>query len=75
MKKTKILYITTAYYPNMKGGSERSLKLFVDGVVKNKEFECVVLSFDATSKKITEEYDGNVKIIRVKKIKLNPNIL
>lgn len=75
MKKIKILYITTSYYPNMQGGSERSLKLFVDGIVKTKGFECVVLSFDAISKETTEEYDGNVKIIRVKKINLNPNTL
>jgi glycosyltransferase involved in cell wall biosynthesis len=61
----KVLFITPAYYPNLEGGSERSLKIIAEGLAK-EGIDVVVLSFDSKNGTINEKLNG-VKVIRVKK--------
>jgi len=68
----KVLYITPNYFPNLKGGSERSLKILAEGMAE-KGVSVSVLSFDGESKE-TEEING-VKVIRIKKPKIKPNTI
>ncbi len=75
MKNTRILYITPRYYPNLAGGSERSIKMLAEGIASKKGYECYVLSFDGTNKKISYEEYNKVKVIRVKKISMSPDTL
>lgn len=70
MKKLKILFITPAYYPNLIGGSERSLKILAEGLVK-RGIDIVVFSFDGDKKISYENYNG-VKIVRFKKPRFKP---
>ena len=75
MEKIKILYITPAYYPNIIGGSERSVKMLAEGIAKDNKFKCFVLSFDGKSKKPKFESYNDVNVIRVKKLNISPNTL
>src|SRR3989344_4516166 len=70
----KVLFITPAYYPNLKVGSERSLQMITEGLAK-KKIDVVVLSFDNNKKEVTREEYNRVKVIRVKKVKIGPNTL
>lgn len=56
----KILIVNTFYYPNMKGGTEQSVKLLAEGLVK-RGHEVFVLTGDNSD--ITEE--NGVRIIRL----------
>jgi len=67
----KIVLITPCYYPNLSGGSERSLKMLAEGFVK-KGLKVSVLSFDGIERKKIERLN-EVKVIRVKKLNLKPN--
>ena len=69
----KLLFISPKYYPTQGGGSERSLKLLVDGLLK-KGHDVSVLSFDG-KKRIIEESINGAKVIRVKKLSLKPSTL
>jgi len=69
----KVLYITPYYYPNLIGGSERSLRILCEGMAKRR-VTVSVLSFDGKNKK-TEEYFNGVKVIRIKKPSWKPNTL
>jgi glycosyltransferase involved in cell wall biosynthesis len=69
----KILFITPYYYPNLAGGSERSLKIFAEGLVK-KKVKVTVLSFDGKSAPMEENHNG-VKVLRVKNWNIKPNTL
>ncbi|PIN89497.1 hypothetical protein COU57_05875 [Candidatus Pacearchaeota archaeon CG10_big_fil_rev_8_21_14_0_10_32_14] len=75
MEKIKILYISPAYYPNIIGGSERSVKMLAEGIAEDDRFECFVLSFDGKSKEPQHEEYNKVKVIRVKKLNITPNTL
>ncbi len=55
-------------------GSERSLKILAEGLVK-KGVEVSVLSFDKEEKGVLEEKLNGVKVIRVEKMKISPNTL
>ena len=70
----RVLFVTPLYYPNLKGGSERSLKILAEGMVK-KGVGVSVLSFDNDKKGVLEEKLNGVKVIRVKKMKITPNTL
>ena len=61
MEKIKILYISPAYYPNIIGGSERSVKMLAEGIAEDDRFECFVLSFDGKSKEPQHEEYNKVK--------------
>ncbi|MBS3083568.1 glycosyltransferase family 4 protein [Candidatus Pacearchaeota archaeon] len=69
----KVLFITPAYFPNLRGGNERSIKIIAEGLA-NKDISVAVLSFDAKNNTQEEHYKG-VKVIRVKKLKISPNTL
>ena len=58
----KVLFITPAYYPNLRGGSERSLKIITEGL-KQKGINVTVLSFDAKNKEITRLNNNTVMMI------------
>lgn len=70
----KVLFITPFYYPNLKGGSERSLKILAEGMVK-KGVGVSVLSFDNDKKGPIEEKLNGVKVIRVENMRIAPNTL
>ena len=50
----RVLFVTPLYYPNLKGGSERSLKILAEGMVKKGD-GVSVLSFDNDKKGVLEE--------------------
>lgn len=56
----KILIVNAFYYPNMQGGTEQSVKLLAEGLIK-RGHEVVVLTGDASE--INEE--NGVKIVRL----------
>lgn len=66
----KILIVNAFYYPNMQGGTEQSVKLLAEGLVK-KGHEVVVLTGD--NSEIIEE--NGVKIIRLNLKTQNDSIL
>ncbi len=70
----KVLFITPYYYPNVLGGSERSVKMLAEGLVK-KGVDVNVLSFDGKNKNSRQEIIENVKVIRKRLIKIKPNTL
>lgn len=70
----KVLFITPYYYPNLMGGSERSIKILAEGLTK-KGADVSVLSFDGNSKRVMRESFFGVKVIRVKRPKWKPNTL
>ncbi|MCM8787956.1 MAG: glycosyltransferase [Candidatus Omnitrophica bacterium] len=72
-KNIKVLFITPYYYPNLKGGSERSLKLLAEGLAK-EGLDINVLSFDGKNDMKREKFFG-VKVIRVKSPDWKPNTL
>jgi glycosyltransferase involved in cell wall biosynthesis len=70
----KVLFITPSYYPSPQGGSERSLKLLVDGLIK-KNISVSIISFDGTSKTVTSGYVGGANVFRIKKLSWKPKTL
>ncbi len=69
----KVLFVTPYYYPNLKGGSERSVKLLAEGLSK-KDVDVSVMSFDGESELHIEKIDG-IKVIRIKRPALHPQTL
>ena len=58
----RVLIISSYYYPNMLGGTEHSIKLLAEGLVKNGH-EVFVISADKKDKE-SEEING-VKVFRI----------
>ena len=67
----RVLFITPYYYPNLKGGSERSLQILAEGLAK-KGLDVSVMSFDGFKKKIFFEFINGVRVIRIKKPSWRP---
>lgn len=66
----RILYIAPFYYPNLIGGSERSLKLIAEEMAKHDK-EVHVISFDGDKTEVINE----VVVHRVKRVNLPVNTI
>ena len=65
----KVLFLSPFYYPNLIGGSEITIKLLAEALVK-RGLEVTVVSFDG--ERYSEENINGVKLIRLRKSRIKP---